>query len=220
MTSGRLPIDNWIICIPGFLQKKADAVEGIPALWHRLWERFHGRDVCVQMYPWNTNWSDVAEMIFRACDAGRVRIMVVAYSWGVGYGALRLLRELAYRGVRVAAAVFSDAVFHLWGRLAHLLGVSQVSAYLTRPWGRPQIALPGNEQELPETHWFVQDRKNFRWSDRNTWLRGHEIVWEATGEPVPGGIPIYHTTHRYMDECIQFQARTIEVANRLFAEAA
>jgi hypothetical protein len=143
----------------------------------------------------------------------RPRIMLVAYSWGVGFGVTNLLRELRYRDLSVEAAVFSDGVYHLGGPLAHRWGVAQVAAYLTRPWGRPQIAMPDN---IVEPHWFVQDRRNFRLHERMSWLRGHELVWESNGEALPNRIEVVGTLHRWMDEYPKFKAKVIDVAEQMF----
>ena len=212
------PIDNWIVLIPGYLQTLGAHHQGVPALWHELWDKFKDRGVCVIQHPWNTDWGDVAETIFRSGMNGQPpRIMLVAYSWGVGYGACNLLRELRYRDLRVEAAVFSDGVYHLGGALAHRCGVAQVSAYLTRPWGRPAVAIPDN---IVEPHWFVQDRSNFQLRDRMTWLRGHELVWESSGDRLPNGRTVVGTVHRFMDEYPRFKEVVIDVADRMFGALA
>jgi len=213
-------IANWIQLIPGYMQTLGDAQQGVPALWHKLYASHRVR-ACVQMHPWNTNWSDVAEQIFRCSRNGQPpRIMLVAYSWGVGFGAVNFLRELRRRNLHVEAAIFSDGVYHLGGQFFHRIGCSQVSAYLTRPWGRPNIRIP---QNITEVHWFTQNRKNFELNDRMTWLRGHELVWDKdpttnnqTGMPLPNKTVVDGVLHRHMDELDSFNDKVNEVANRLF----
>jgi hypothetical protein len=217
------PINNWIVCVSGYLQRYGDAHQGVPALAHALHTR-HGRRCRVEFHPWNSDWSGIAEWIFRTSRNGEPpRIMVVAYSWGVGFGAVRLLWELAHRGVSVEAVVFADGVYHLGGVVAHRLRLAQLMAYLPRlipwrwpAWCRPAIKLPRNV--TGETHWYVQD--NFRWLNRMTWLRGHNIVWDDTGEDVPGRVDVRGATHRWMDEHVLFTGRVLEVADRLFGEKA
>lgn len=146
--------------------------------------------------------------------------MLVAYSWGVGFGAVSFLRELRRRNLHVEAAIFSDGVYHLGGPFFHRIGCSQVSAYLTRPWGRPHIRIP---QNISEVHWYTQNRKNFELNDRMTWLRGHELVWDKdpakndqTGKTLPNKTIVDGVLHRHMDELDAFNTKVNEVADKLF----
>lgn len=211
------PIENWIVCISGYLQRRGQTDQGVPSIAHELYARYGGR-ARVEFEPWNCDWAGIAEWIFRTSynNGTRPRIMLVAYSWGVGYGAVQLLKQLRYRGLKVQAAIFSDGVFHLGGANCHRVGLSQVLAYLPWRWGwqRPIIRLPVGVIDGP-THWFIQD--NFEIDDRNTWLRGHELQM-ANGNPLPGREAVEGTTHRYMDEAPRFKARVMEVAESLFGE--
>jgi hypothetical protein len=215
----RRPIRNWIQFIPGYMQTQGQIDQGIPGMWHQFFQTFRRR-ACVQIHPWHTNWPDVAEQIFRASQNGELpRIMLVAYSWGVGYGAVRFLRELRDRGLHVEAGVFSDGVYHLGGPWCHRFGCSQVAAYVNRlssRWPfyvRPKVRMPDN---LSETHWFVQASSNFQLGDRKTWLRGHRLVWEHNGQELPGKVEVKGVRHSFMDEQPQFRERAMEVASRLF----
>ena len=214
-------ISNHLILIPGYMQRRGDTVQGIPRTWQHLWNDYP--EVCVQLYPWNTDWSDVAETILRSSRNETLpKIMVVGYSWGVGYGVVQLLRELNYRGLSVESAVFSDGVYHLAGPLGHKLWISQCSAYLPRPsfqWPpkkRPIIKLPG--PKIPNISWYIQD--NFVWKQRRTYLRGHDLVWKEDGSPVAGRININGTVHKFMDDCTEFQTRVTQMARETFGMAA
>lgn len=218
------PITNWTICISGYLQNRGDSVQGLPKLWHRLHNQ-HGHHACVTFAEWSANWEAMAEWIYRTSRNGsdrQPRILVVAYSWGAGYGAMALARKLAERGVFIDVMVTSDAVFHLGGRLAHLVGLSQLCAYwpwrlvewLLRRFGkqaaRPVIKLPANVREV---HWFLQ---------ANSRLRGHEIMRqqgatlveaENREEEATGG-----RNHTNMDDLPSFTETAMRKADELFGE--
>lgn len=208
----RRPISNWIICISGYRQTQGNAEQGVPWLAHRLITEY-GHLARVEFYTWDSDWSGIAEWIFRASQNGSPpTIMLVAYSWGVGYGALRLLHELRRRGVRVNIVVLSDGVRHFGGSVMHRLGVSQVAAYRSRPFGKPQIKL--YDDAIGELHWFHQN--NFDLFDRNSWLRGHDIVRQSDGKKFDNEYVISGVQHRYMDELQEFRDKVMECASRLF----
>lgn len=196
------PVNRWMVLISGYLQLRGEETQGIPALRHKLQDLYANRTTIVEGDTWDSNFPDIAENIFRMsqnCEPPTV--MIVAYSWGAGYGFVQLAKELRLRGLRVNAAVLSDAVYHLGGRWCHKLGISQVAAYC-----KNKIVVPGNVDQL---YWFRQ---------HNSRLRGHTLVSESTGEMLDHCQVIEGTEHKYMDECPLFQARAIATARELFGK--
>lgn len=102
------------ICISGFLQTEARA----PGTW-RLAEKLRaagfsrGSRLRVTHKRWNADWDNQAAEI--AHLAGHYdqapRVAVFAYSWGAGYGAMELARQLHRRGLGVETMVLSDPVY-------------------------------------------------------------------------------------------------------------
>jgi hypothetical protein len=39
------PINQWIVLIPGFMQTMGQSHQGVPALWHQLWDKFKDRGI-------------------------------------------------------------------------------------------------------------------------------------------------------------------------------
>ena len=123
------------IIISGFTQTLR-AETGSERLWLQL--RKHstpGRMVI--MREWRADWRGVAEHLSRVCTSTPV-IRVYAYSWGGGWGFIRLSRELEKRGLVVASAVLCDPVYRSpW--LPEWLPVNPLSMMRF-----PKIRVPGN----------------------------------------------------------------------------
>jgi hypothetical protein len=206
------PQDNWIVFGSGYLQKMGDA-QGIPQLAADFDHRYVPRGVRIEMRRWDDDWDDLAEWIFRRASAPEnVRLLCLVYSWGAGFGFRQFAHSCRDRGIPIAGAVISDGVAHLGGRACHRIGLSQLAAY----WPPPSACfrkLPRLRLHLPDniakdnTWWFVQ---------QNSWLRGHNIYWEDTGQLAAQRELIQFRTHPYMDECPEFQSKALEVADRLF----
>lgn len=210
---GPAPIKNWIVTIPGFLQTRGSAKQGVPLIYHRLYDRFAG-PVNLQLETWNSDFTGLAEQIFRLAENGgtQPKIMVVAYSWGGGYGCMALAKELYARGLTIDVAVLSDAVFHFGTRVWHNLGVAQAVAYW--PWldswsrfKRPAITV---SPAIREVHWWLQ---------KNSRLRGHELVRKIGKEVIPAENRheiTLGTTHTNMDDNPEFRACCMMQAEKLF----
>lgn len=209
--------NNRLFFIAGFGTKLGDN-QGIAALAQEAEDRYAGR-VNVSFHRWDDDWSDLAEETLRWSLDKQPRIGIVGHSWGCGFGALQLARELFERDMRVEHAWFADAVYHLGGRWCHKFGISQLSAYLPRPWhasGRPEIEIP---DAFSRIDWWVQN--NFRWLNHMTWLRGHELVWESKGAPVTGRHRTAGgTLHRWMDDAFEFKAGVRDGLELMFGEEA
>jgi hypothetical protein len=211
-------IQNWLFTISGYMQDRGQALQGITGLYHDLYQDLHDN---VNLVPceWNSDWNTMAEWCFRLSMNGpgaKPRVGIVAYSWGGGYGFLNLAAGLAERGVDVEFAVLSDAVYHWGPRWTHtrfivpwLVGPAQAAAYwpwLGWPeWFRPKIRVPANVKSI---HWFTQ---------HNSMLRGHDLVWKNDGMPCPNHTVVDgDVTHSYMDENPLFRETAKRIAHEHF----
>lgn len=101
------PIDRWTILISGFRQTKRHET-GTELVWRRL-RQFSEPTHCVVYASWRDDWKALAAHIQR-CSTEQPIINIVAYSWGVGWGAVRLLNALESWGLRVCYLASCDGV--------------------------------------------------------------------------------------------------------------
>lgn len=159
--AGVSAIHHWIVCICGFRQHSAGPT-GMEQAWLKLRTSYERpRNGCrVSLHNWNDPWADVAAQIVRLGPADRrlLEICVVAYSWGVGHGALTLCRELGRLGINVRVLLSIDGVYHsrraLWRSLwSPLLGepVLRVPANVRRvDFFRQQVNRPRGQAVVAE----------------------------------------------------------------------
>lgn len=188
--AARHEIAVWHVVISGFTQGLGQP-NGAQLLWSMLRGAHQNGRAVVELFPWNADWSHVAEWIWRFRPLERpVQVFVYAYSWGGGWGFPRLARELGKRAIEIQTAVLSDAVYrHPLRSLAWLS--------LCR---RPRIAVPPNVREV---HWFFQ-RKNKP--------AGHQVVAaDAKRTKIHDGRQAW-ATHHYMDDLPAWYQTAIEVA--------
>lgn len=219
------PIPNFIQIIPGFLQNRAQSNQGLPIIGQEFIHRFNFPGLAqVELDEWNSDWNVQAEWIYRLGIGGTPKVMIVAYSWGAGFGFTRLAQALADRGVEIEHAILSDPVYHWGDRWMHgfripftnsYLGLAQLKAYYpysrcTRQLSeigllppRPKIKVPPNVKHVD---YFIQ---------KNSPLCGHELI--ATDEStVIQRYDVKFRTHTNMDDCPEFWARCREIAATLF----
>jgi len=80
------PVSVWHLVISGFTQG-IKAPNGAQLLWSMLRAAHQNGKSVVELFPWNADWSHVAEWIWRFRPLDRpVRVYVYAYSWGGGWG--------------------------------------------------------------------------------------------------------------------------------------
>jgi len=105
-------IENHLIFISGFLQKTGSRTNGIHSLQRMLHRKFVNANTAMLFCTWNADFEAIASQI-RNCvgDSRRARIVVTAYSWGVGVGALRLARALSQYGLRIEVLFSIDGVY-------------------------------------------------------------------------------------------------------------
>jgi hypothetical protein len=110
-------------------------------LWRDLRAKYGDATTEVTLHPWNDNWRSFAELVVDTCtDPRELLLDVVAYSWGVGYGAKTLAELLLGEGVSIRTLLSCDGVY--WSRWAKWRAIG--SPLL----GEPVIRLPANVREV------------------------------------------------------------------------
>lgn len=105
-------INNRHIVITGFLQNIATP-NGMDKVYMNLLN-FQDRNTTVDMKVWNSHWKEYARFIERTGPShyDKHDIRCYCYSWGCGYGFVRLAKELRKLGIKIKYAVFSDPVYY------------------------------------------------------------------------------------------------------------
>ena len=138
------PIDQWHILISGFRQNKAE-LNGMEELWLAC-RTYSSPKVCIQYYAWDEDWKGIAQFISRNSN-DETRINVYAYSWGAGWGFVRLARLLGKEGLEINQAVLCDPVTRS-PLLPTWLPINPLSLLPNR-----KIKVPSN---IREVHWLRQ----------------------------------------------------------------
>lgn len=169
-------IQRVIVCINGYLQDRHGRT-GLGRVWRHLHARHAGPQTWVTNENWNCDWRGFVSQLI---DVGRpTDIRIIAYSWGVGHGALKLCQALRSEGLEVARLVSCDGVY----RSGWALWRSLWSPVL----GEPVIRFPSNVRRID----YVMQRENLP--------RGHRILGESKDtEVVFHGILDGHT-HQSID---------------------
>jgi|GEM_PF-1480907 len=177
--SRRLPMVIWHVCISGFLQSEA-RMNGILRLWLDTVRPLQDPRTFTTYRRWNSHWPSLAEFIQNTRGSDELRVGVYAYSYGAGWGAMRLATALRRRGIAVDEMVLSDPVYRHGCRSL---------AWLSLVRG-PRIRVPANVKRLT---WFYQ---------RTNRPAGHALV-DAAGHPVPG-LFVPGVIHQAMDDLPAF----------------
>jgi pimeloyl-ACP methyl ester carboxylesterase len=185
------PIRAWHVVISGFLQDEGEPT-GMVSLWRRL-RKLSDAESCVELRNWNDNWRQFAELIWRMRPQNQEpEVRVYAYSFGAGWGAMQLARQLRRRGIKVRVMVLSDPVFRSpWLVLRWLSLVSY--AFIVVPdnvldviWFRQKVNRPAGH------HLVARDPRRTR-INQSTWAE---------------------VAHQYMDDLPEFHQACEEAAKR------
>lgn len=183
-------IHQWHIVIGGFLQHEGKPT-GMVALWRRLQARHAAPGVCIELRCWHDHWSELAELIWRVQPEDEPPVVkVYAYSWGAGFGAMQLARELARRGVPIAWMVLSDPVYRSPCVLFRWLALT--------PWRT--IRVPPNVRAV---RWFRQ---------RLSLPAGHDLVAMQKERTAIAPAVWAEVSHAYMDDCRLFHRECERIA--------
>ncbi len=184
-------IRSWHIVIPGFCQDRSEP-NGCQKLWLALGQ-LRSPTTCVLLLEWDSPWDRIAEWIW-LCSSNGVppAIRVYAYSYGVGYGLVRLAKELGKRcGLKIKTAVCCDGVYRSWLLSLRWLAFCHGS----------RIKMPAN----------VLDVRGVR-QITDPWLRGHEIVATSPDQEIHKLLLVRGTDHAHIDDHPLFQEQCKAVA--------
>lgn len=182
-------VRHWHLVIGGFRQT-VGRPNGMVALWRKLM-RHNGPQEAVVPLKWNARWRHVAELIWlvRRPYPEDTSIRIYAYSWGAGWGAMQLARELDARGLGVDFMVLSDPVYRSSWLLGRALALSSLVS----------IRVPAN---VGHVHWFRQTKNR---------PCGHNLVAENVHTEIFPPV-VLERTHQYMDDAEEFHAECLRVA--------
>lgn len=186
----------WHVAISGFRQAE-DRPNGMLRLWLDTLRPLQWRCVFARYAPWNHDWRGLARLI-QHTSHGAAKVAIYAYSYGAGWGAIKLAEALGALGIEVAHCVFSDPI--------HRYALPVMNWRALR-WfaGRQQVIVPPNVRRVES---FVQRSDPLLW--------GHEVVAadpRATEITKPVVIP--GVRHDAMDDHPLFRDRAAIVARSL-----
>ena len=187
-------IPTRIVCISGFTQTLARPT-GIEKLWMKL-RQFESPECRVSILEWDSNWESFAEHCFRTANGSRkdFSALICAYSWGVGYGFLKLANEFKKRGLKVPYAVLCDGVYHS--------GVFPWRAVMS-PFWKPKIKIPSN---VGEVWWFRQFENK---------PAGHDLVAEDHKSTNINDPTVLDVHHAWCDDSHWFHTQSVSAAKSL-----
>lgn len=167
-----------IYTIGGFTETARDST-GLEEC-HRRHVAPYDDDPAIDVQPvreWKSDWKGIAA---RAHRDGIGSVVVVAYSWGAGWGAMRLARELQRQRITVELMLLCDPVFRplwlpSWG-FANLLGFRALIP------GSATIKVPDNVERL------VGLRQT------NKRPCGHPLLWHGKTVHLPKVSSATHTS--------------------------
>lgn len=183
------PINNVYQVIGGYNQS-----EGADTGMHKLWRclgRLRSPDTVVSFREWNSPWDKVANNIVICTGTKPQKIVVIAYSWGAGYGFIKFAKELALRGAKIKAAILCDPIYRggnflLWG-LAYVPRVP-----ITIPWNVENVyglrqkmtklsghSIIAEDDNLTKIHPFIERRRGHTYMDEDPEF--HKMVFDLVG---------------------------------------
>jgi len=135
-----------ILTIGGFRQRTRTQM-GLKTLWREDLRPLAGPKAFV--HP-PVRWChDVKDVLGTVRDVGAKRLIVVAYSWGVGYGARRVVREALSQGLKVDLVCSCDGVWKAPGSrwLTGWLSVFSMTRLPSIPFPKAVGRVVGVKQE-------------------------------------------------------------------------
>lgn len=175
---------RWILPITGFRQSVARPT-GLERLWSAL-RQFSAPDCVVSTpLPWNADMRGLAAFVARNTN-GPARVLLVAYSWGAGVGAINFACEAWRIGVEIPLAVLCDPVYRspLLPTWMPINPLSLTSA--------PRIEVPPS---VAEVRWLRQQQDS---------PRGHDLVAELPAETKIRPPVWVNAKHGDIDESAEF----------------
>ena len=184
--------------ISGFRQRHGRATTGVDEIWSRLHAEHVGPDCAVHLKCWDDDFKSLAALIDKEKDLDRaVDVEIIAYSWGVGVGAIKLAKELQQYDITV------NRIFSIDGVYSSRFWSFQWRSMVPR-WTRfaPKIKVPQNVRSV------------MYWRQERNLPQGHEFIASGKTEIYPGvypsGIMPTHT-HQTIDNSSSIRSRILEV---------
>ena len=189
-------INRWIVPISGYTQhpEQRNGSSDLALSLHNNIGKAPG--VWVHpVIPWKVNWKCIARKL-QVNGVADVKVFIIAYSWGAGWGAVRLCEYLRQIGVEVEKLFLADPVFrspYPWMRWTSRLTKNSMLSWFT-----PKIIIPSNVKEVAWTRQY------------NNWPQAHDLV--AASPTTIIGIPYVedNLVHNQMDESETFYNLVIE----------
>lgn len=146
--------ENWIYITTGNLQHQGTPTR-LVSLYAETLSAYGGNGNIIRLKTWNDAWAHEAEFLYTVCTKKEdPRILYIGYSWGAGWGGVRLAKHLLDKGIEIDRMVLIDPVY----RHPYFLGNwrALISAY--------PITIPRNVKRVT---WFRQNESFF--------IKGHNL---------------------------------------------
>lgn len=221
-------ISQWHFFISGYTQNRQQST-GLQKAWLQTKTSayksnpINTQSICFfPVLPWNYDWYTLARFVqinsqeYKSIKGGgrlalppplSPLINIYAYSWGAGYGAIRLTQFLlSVANYNVQNMVLADPVYcssYFFNRWRAMFS----SRFSFTRWFAPQITIPSN---VLSVFWSRQ---------YNNWPRAHSLVSYPDSKTVIHSPYLEHSlTHSEMDESIWFQNKIKQITNPLELE--
>lgn len=175
-----IPVTHAVYIIPGFKQHYGSRT----LLWH-LWRSLEGQlnqpYQTVQVRLWDNDWRNEAKFVAmssKGCPTRDLKVIIVGYSWGAGWGAIQFAKRLAKHSIGVRKMCLIDPVYRHW-----------------YPWGNWRAYFP----DIPITIPSNVDSVTW-WRQTAECLRGHKIRRSSPNTELCEAGVFESVLHRQMDD--------------------
>lgn len=194
------------VCISGFTQDVGGRGHGLFRLSENLIEKGHNKGVERRVWclRWNENWKRWAEQValIGLFHNQEVLVAVYAYSWGGGWGAVRLATFLKQQGIGVRYMVLCDPVHRPWFPLLRFKALYRRDVPILTA---PVIRIPSNVGEVFSFHQTMNRPQ------------AHRLL-PLNGTKINPSVRLLRT-HETMDDAPEFHRQAMAVAELLAEEA-
>jgi hypothetical protein len=190
------------ILISGFMQH-AGQDTGMSTLLSKFRNDCHycnGSSI-VELHRWCSNWAWIAQDLFRFSNYGKKKLIVAiyAYSFGAGWGAMQLAKQLNKLGVEIQVMVLSDPVYrHPWTILRWMSLLKRKPFFL----GPRVISIPPNIKEV------------YRFHQERDLPQGSHLIAQNENTLIHRSEKLMYV-HTKMDEAEDFHEKALEQASKL-----
>ena len=187
---------RWCIMRSGFRQETGSWLNGCVDIYGIMSRQYAGNGNQVILENWDASPEHTADFIARlGPDDEKPTVGIFGYSWGCGYGAMKLARNLRQRGIAVRYMVLCDPVYYSWAKWRALIPIGI--------FGRLKIKVPSNVQEV----WWLRQHVSRP--------AGHDLVAEGPYTEIHTPV-VLEVPHVDMDNTMEFRTMCMRVAERIF----